>query len=68
MSAKRDEQFASLKRELEFHADFIEGFLTKLKDGKLENNFLVFEFQSLMDGLVPTKAKADGLTRTLDHG
>jgi len=68
MSDKRKQQFDKIQRELQFHADFIEEFLSKVKQGKMESNFLVFEFQSLMDGLVPIKAKADALTRTLDHG
>lgn len=66
--SERDNQFEKLKVEMREQLYFMDKFLKAYRSGEHDTKYLVYEFQSLMDGLVPIKEKADTLTRTLDHG
>lgn len=66
--SERDDEFERLKAQLSDQLYFIDKFLERFRSKEHDANYLVYEFQSMMGGLVPLKEKADSLTRTLDHG
>lgn len=61
-------EFKNLKKQLYQLLPEIETFVTNLKERQMPDNYLIYDFQRLMDSLCEIKDKADQTTRTLDHG
>lgn len=63
-----DIEFKNIKTQLHQILPEIETFIRDLKEKTSPDNYLIYDFQKLMDSLMRIKDNADKATRTLDHG
>lgn len=60
-------QFKLLRNILQDHLTRIEEFTCNAKTNK-DTRDVIYNFQALMDGLIPLMERADQITATIDHG
>lgn len=63
-----DSKITKLRNELDRYHYRLKCLSNMLETKNRDPFEIVYEFQTLMDGLIPIKGKADQLTRALDHG